>query len=70
MLLLRNERANSSKAESIKRDFYRALWENDNNHTLYKRKGEQMNTDLRLALTTTVAALLMIVAFSFTAIMH
>ncbi|MFH8134398.1 YnhF family membrane protein [Pantoea osteomyelitidis] len=29
-----------------------------------------MNTDLRLALTTTVAALLMIVAFSFTAIMH
>jgi len=29
-----------------------------------------MNTDLKLALITTVGALLMIIAFSFTAIMH
>ncbi|MBB3304759.1 hypothetical protein FHW71_001283 [Enterobacter sp. Sphag1F] len=29
-----------------------------------------MNTDLKLALMTTVGALLMIIAFSFTAIMH
>lgn len=29
-----------------------------------------MNADLKLALATTVAALLMIVAFSFTAILH
>lgn len=29
-----------------------------------------MNTDLKLALTTTAAALLMIIAFSFTAILH
>ncbi|MBS0908210.1 MULTISPECIES: YnhF family membrane protein [Tatumella] len=29
-----------------------------------------MDTDLKLALTTTVVALLMICAFSFTAIMH
>ncbi|ERH67033.1 MULTISPECIES: YnhF family membrane protein [Pantoea] len=29
-----------------------------------------MSTDLKLALTTTAAALLMIIAFSFTAILH
>jgi hypothetical protein len=29
-----------------------------------------MSTDLKLALMTTVGALLMIIAFSFTAIMH
>ncbi|KAJ9433290.1 YnhF family membrane protein [Pantoea sp. YR343] len=29
-----------------------------------------MNTDLKLALMTTVGALLMIIAFSYTAIMH
>ncbi len=29
-----------------------------------------MSTDLKLSLTTTVAALLLIIAFSFTAVMH
>ncbi|WP_153001955.1 YnhF family membrane protein [Pantoea dispersa] len=29
-----------------------------------------MSTDLKLALTTTAATLLMIIAFSFTAILH
>ncbi|AUX93356.1 YnhF family membrane protein [Mixta gaviniae] len=29
-----------------------------------------MSTDLKLSLGTTVAALLMIIAFSFTAVMH
>lgn len=29
-----------------------------------------MSTDFKLALTTTAAALLMIIAFSFTAILH
>ncbi len=29
-----------------------------------------MSTDLKLVLTTTAAALLMIIAFSFTAILH
>jgi len=62
--------ANSSKGSAIKRDFCATLWDYSKNHTISAPKGGIMDTDLKFALTTVVAVLAMICAFSFTAVMH